>query len=99
MPEMDYSVYGKRPRAFTPGADYTAGEQVVSPNNEIVSAKVAFTAGASFVASDWKGRITTTAAIASPTTPSATYVQAEAQSMKTSVDAIRAALTAAGITL
>lgn len=39
-----------------------------------------------------------TAVIASPTAPSATYVQAEAQSMKTAIDAIRAALTAADIT-
>lgn len=99
MPTMDYSLYGKQPRAFTPGASYAAGEQVVSPNNEIVSAKVAFTAGASFVPGDWNGRVTTTAAIASPTAPGASYVQAEAASMKTAVDAIRAALTAAGITL
>jgi hypothetical protein len=39
------------------------------------------------------------AAIASPTAPSATYVQAEAQSMKTAVDAIRNALKNIGITL
>jgi hypothetical protein len=39
------------------------------------------------------------AAIAAPTAPSASYVQAEAQSMKTAVDAIRAALTNIGITL
>ena len=39
------------------------------------------------------------AAIASPTAPSAGYVQAEAQSAKTAIDAIRAALTGAGITL
>jgi hypothetical protein len=38
-------------------------------------------------------------AIASPTAPSAGYVQAEAASMKTAVDAIRAALVSAGITL
>lgn len=35
---------------------------------------------------------------AAPTAPSATYVQAEATSMKTAVDAIRNALKAAGIT-
>lgn len=40
-----------------------------------------------------------TAVIASPTAPSATYVQAEAASAKTSIDQIRAALTAAGITV
>ena len=39
------------------------------------------------------------AAIASPSAPSAGYVQAEAQSAKTAIDAIRAALTGAGITL
>ena len=39
------------------------------------------------------------AAIAAPTAPSASYVQAEAQSMKTAVDAIRVALTNIGITL
>lgn len=38
------------------------------------------------------------AAIAAPTAPSATYVQAEATSMKTAVDAIRAVLTANGFT-
>ncbi len=38
------------------------------------------------------------AAIAAPTAPSATYVQAEAQSMKTAVDAIRVTLTNIGIT-
>jgi hypothetical protein len=37
-------------------------------------------------------------AIAAPTAPSAAYVQAEAQSMKTAVDAIRAALSGCGIT-
>lgn len=36
--------------------------------------------------------------IAAPTAPSASYSQAEAASMKTAVDAIRAALTASGIT-
>jgi hypothetical protein len=45
------------------------------------------------------GSVATEAAIAAPTAPSAAYVQAEAQSMKTTVDAIRAALTARGITL
>lgn len=39
------------------------------------------------------------AAITAPTAPSAGYVQAEATSAKTAIDAIRAALTAAGITL
>lgn len=39
------------------------------------------------------------AAIAAPTAPSAGYVPAEAASMKTAVDAIRAALVSAGITL
>ena len=39
------------------------------------------------------------AAIAAPTAPSASYVQAEAQSMKTAVDAMRTALTNIGITL
>lgn len=39
------------------------------------------------------------AAIATPTAPSAGYVQAEAASAKTAIDAIRAALTGAGITL
>ncbi len=39
------------------------------------------------------------AAITAPTAPSAGYVQAEAQSAKTAIDAIRAALTGAGITL
>lgn len=38
-------------------------------------------------------------AIAAPTAPGAAYVQAEAQSMKTAVDAIRAALTNIGLTL
>lgn len=38
------------------------------------------------------------AVIASPSAQSATYVQAEATSLKTSIDQIRAALTAAGIT-
>ncbi len=39
-----------------------------------------------------------TTVIASPTAPGAAYVQAEAASQKTAIDAIRAALTAAGIT-
>lgn len=39
-----------------------------------------------------------TGTIASPTAPGSSYSQAEAASMKTAVDAIRAALTAAGIT-
>lgn len=39
------------------------------------------------------------AAIATPTAPGAAYVQAEAQSMKTAVDAIRVALQNYGITL
>jgi len=38
------------------------------------------------------------AAITAPTAPGAAYVQAEAAAMKTAVDAIRAALTARGIT-
>ena len=42
------------------------------------------------------GRATT---ITSPTAPSATYQQSEAQTMKTAVDAIRTALTNIGITL
>lgn len=37
------------------------------------------------------------AAVTTPTAPSATYVQAEAASMKTAVDAIRVALQNAGI--
>jgi hypothetical protein len=40
-----------------------------------------------------------TATIASPTAPSATYVQAEAASLKTAVDAIRVALIASGVTV
>lgn len=39
------------------------------------------------------------AAIAAPTAPGVVYAQAEAASMKTAVDAIRAALTNIGITL
>lgn len=39
-----------------------------------------------------------TAVISSPTAPSATYVQAEITSLKTAIDEIRAALTAAGVT-
>ncbi len=39
-----------------------------------------------------------TTVIASPTAPGAAYVQAEAASAKAAIDAIRAALTAAGIT-
>lgn len=39
-----------------------------------------------------------TAVIASPTAPGATYSQAEAASMKTAIDAIRAQLTARGVT-
>ena len=42
--------------------------------------------------------VTRAAAITTPTAPSATYVQAEAQAMKTAVDAIRNALTNIGIT-
>ena len=38
------------------------------------------------------------AAIATPSAPSAVYVQTEAQSMKTAVDAIRVALANVGIT-
>lgn len=38
-----------------------------------------------------------TTTVASPTAPSAGYVQAEAASMKTAVDGIRTALIAAGI--
>ena len=36
--------------------------------------------------------------IAPPSAPGASYVQAEMTSMKTAVDAIRAALTASGVT-
>lgn len=39
------------------------------------------------------------AAIAAPTAPGAAYVQAEATSAKTAIDAIRVALTNIGITL
>lgn len=39
-----------------------------------------------------------TATIAAPTAPGATYSQAEAQSAVAAINAIRAALTAAGIT-
>ena len=39
-----------------------------------------------------------TTLIATPLAPSATYVQAEAASMKVAVDAIRAALTSSGVT-
>lgn len=39
-----------------------------------------------------------TATIASPTAPGATYSQAEMASLKTAVDAIRAALTASHVT-
>lgn len=39
-----------------------------------------------------------TAVISTPTAPGAAYVQAEVASLKTSIDEIRAALTAAGIT-
>lgn len=39
------------------------------------------------------------AAITAPATQTASYVQADAQSLKTAIDLIRAALTAAGITL
>lgn len=42
--------------------------------------------------------VTRAAAIASPTAPSAAYVQAEAQAVKTAIDAIRTALTNIGIT-
>ena len=45
-----------------------------------------------------KTPITQQASIASPTAPSAAYAQAEAQSMKTAVDAIRNILTAFGFT-
>lgn len=39
-----------------------------------------------------------TSVISSPTAPGAAYSQAEVASLKTSIDQIRAALTAAGIT-
>jgi hypothetical protein len=39
-----------------------------------------------------------TTTVASPTAPGATYSQAEAASMKTAIDNIRAVLTARGIT-
>jgi hypothetical protein len=48
---------------------------------------------------DRLGALITAAAITAPTAPSAGYVQAEAASAKTAIDAIRAALTANGITL
>jgi len=47
---------------------------------------------------DERTRPAQAAAIASPTAPGATYDQAEAQSMKTAVDAIRTVLTANGLT-
>lgn len=46
-----------------------------------------------------KAPVAQAAAIASPTAPGTIYAQAEAQSMKTAVDAIRVALTNIGITL
>lgn len=39
-----------------------------------------------------------TTVIASPTAPGATYSQTEMASLKTAIDAIRAALTASGVT-
>ena len=100
MPEFDYSLWNKGDIPFwAPSKFYKAGTQVVAPApvNRIVSAKVDFTEDATFTASDWN--YTPAAAIAAPTAPGAAYVQAEAQSMKTAVDAIRAALINAGITL
>ncbi len=44
-----------------------------------------------------KAPVVKAAAIATPTAPSATYVQAEAAAMKTAVDAIRVALQNVGI--
>ena len=46
-----------------------------------------------------KTPVSPAAAIASPTAPSASYSQAEAQSMKAAVDAIRVALSNVGLTL
>lgn len=47
----------------------------------------------------WVASIVSAAAIASPTAPGASYVQAEAASAKTAIDDIRNALINAGITL
>lgn len=47
----------------------------------------------------WNPPLVTHAAIASPSVPSAGYVQAEAASAKTAIDAIRAVLTSVGLSL
>ena len=38
---------------WAPNTIYTAGQQVVSPNNDVVSALAGFTSGASYVAANW----------------------------------------------
>lgn len=100
MPDtMDYKDAGVPTKRWAPNTSYAVGTQVIAPTNEIVDAKTTHVSGATYVASNWDVRTATSAAIASPTAPGAAYAQAEAQSMKTAVDAIRDALTANGITL
>lgn len=54
MPEMDYSAYpGDSVRRWQPYKYYTAGSQIVSPDNNIVTALANFTSGATYLASNW----------------------------------------------
>jgi hypothetical protein len=79
----------------------TGATQIDAGGNQWTNATTPVVSGsAAHVASVYGAApVARAAAIASPTAPSASYVQAEATSMKTAVDAIRTALKNYGITL
>ena len=49
------------PTRWAPSTAYNLGEQVVSPNNDIVSAVAAHTSGATYTAANWHGAVFTPA--------------------------------------
>jgi hypothetical protein len=44
---------GYAPLAWKPNTPYTAGQRIVAPNGDVVSAKATFTAGATYSATNW----------------------------------------------
>lgn len=45
--------FNDRPPVFKAATAYTAGQRVIAPNGDVVSAKIAFTSGATYAAADW----------------------------------------------
>lgn len=76
----------------TPAADQTIPHQALVET--VIDARIEANQDSDEAAFAAQG----TAVITAPTAPGGTYSQAEAASAKTAIDAIRAALTASGIT-